>query len=215
MQNWAAAATAVSANKVQRTRPTFEPIDPAGTKISSLLRKSSSRSKMSSVCSSSKPQQAFHYQHRRMLERVDRDASQTELSLAFPPVLTTGYYSQSLSQSVASRLSPSGHIRRSTPPPAALTPQDEGVVIRTEMSFALGHKIVRSSGRHGGPTATKQSTDGSEATVSARGGTHGGRHRVVSAQSCNPRHSWTHWSRYERVESVGQEPVLSQPHASS
>ena len=79
-----------------------------------------------------------------MLERVDRDASETELSLAFSPVLTTGYYSQSLSQSVASRLSASGHIRRSTPPPAPLTRRDEGVVIRAGMSFALGHKIVRS-----------------------------------------------------------------------
>ena len=97
-------------------------------KMSSSTRKSTQSSQSA----------ALQFQHRRMLQRVERDANQTELSLAFSPVLTTGYYSQSLSQSVASRL------RRSTPPPAALTPRDEGVVIRAGMTFALGHKIVRS-----------------------------------------------------------------------
>ena len=79
---------------------------------------------------------------RRIEIQVGRDPGQTQLSLALSPVLTTGYYSESLSQSVSARRSNS---RRSTPPPAPLAARDEGVVIQAGMSFVLGHKAVRSS----------------------------------------------------------------------
>ncbi len=79
---------------------------------------------------------------RRIEIQVERDPGQTQLSLALSPVLTTGYYSESLSQSVSARRSAS---RRSTPPPAPLAARDEGVVIQAGMSFVLGHKAVRSS----------------------------------------------------------------------
>ena len=82
-------------------------------------------------------------QVRRLEIQVERDHSQTQLSLALSPVLTNGFYSESLSQSISSRSRSS--CRRSTPPPAPLTPRDEGVVIQAGMSFVLGHKTVRSA----------------------------------------------------------------------
>lgn len=85
---------------------------------------------------------------RRIEIQVERDPSQTQLSLALSPVLTTGYYSETLSQSVSARRS----SRRSTPPPAPLAPRDEGVVIQAGMSFVLGHKAVRSSSVSAIPT---------------------------------------------------------------
>ena len=90
-----------------------------------------------------------HLSSKRRLEiQAERDHSQTQLSLALSPVLTTGYYSETLSQSVSSRRS-SSHSqhqhRRSTPPPAPLSARDEGVVIQAGMSFVLGHKAVRSA----------------------------------------------------------------------
>lgn len=86
-----------------------------------------------------------HLSSKRRLElQAGRDHSQTQLSLALSPVLTSGYYSESLSQSVSARR-PSHQSRRSTPPPAPLAARDEGVVIQAGMSFVLGHKAVRSS----------------------------------------------------------------------
>lgn len=91
-----------------------------------------------------------HLSSKRRLEiQAQRDHSQTQLSLALSPVLTSGYYSESLSQSISARRSSShsSHLqnRRSTPPPAPLSARDEGVVIQAGMSFVLGHKAVRSA----------------------------------------------------------------------
>lgn len=87
-----------------------------------------------------------HLSSKRRLEiQAERDHSQTQLSLALSPVLTSGYYSESLSQSVSARRPSHHQSRRSTPPPAPLAARDEGVVIQAGMSFVLGHKAVRSS----------------------------------------------------------------------
>lgn len=84
--------------------------------------------------------------HQRRLELgVERNASDTELSLALSPILTTGYYSESLSQSVSARvpLQQAGRTRCSTPPPrAAFCPRDEGVVIQAGMSFVLAPRTT-------------------------------------------------------------------------
>lgn len=91
-------------------------------------------------------QQQQQQQQRRIELQVERDHSQTQLSLALSPVLTSGYYSESLSQSVSQSLSSARRAgRRSTPPPAPLAPRDEGVVIQAGMTFVLGHKTVRSA----------------------------------------------------------------------
>ena len=77
----------------------------------------------------------------RRIVSLQRNKSETQLTLAVSPVLTSGYYSESLSQSISSRL-PYQLRRRSTPPPAPLTARDESVVIEAGMSFVLGHKTV-------------------------------------------------------------------------
>lgn len=87
-------------------------------------------------------------QQRRLELGVERNASETELSLALSPVLTCGYYSESLSQSVSARVPHQRSTRGATPPPRTngfLPPQDEGVVIQAGMSFVLGQRKIRSS----------------------------------------------------------------------
>ena len=88
-------------------------------------------------------------QQRRLELGVERNASETELSLALSPVLTTGYYSESLSQSVSARvLQQRSGGRVATPPPrftGPLAPRDEGVVIQAGMSFVLGQRKIRPS----------------------------------------------------------------------
>lgn len=106
--------------------------------LPSFQRKQQNKTRMSSLSS--------HLSSKRRLEiQAERDHSQTQLSLALSPVLTSGYYSESLSQSVSARRPSHHQSRRSTPPPAPLAARDEGVVIQAGMSFVLGHKAVRSS----------------------------------------------------------------------
>lgn len=96
--------------------------------------------------------------HQRRLELgPERNPSETELSLALSPVLTCGYFSESLSQSVSARVprqrQANGSSRCSTPPPRLpLAPRDEGVVIQAGMTFVLGQrKTARSASAHSFP----------------------------------------------------------------
>jgi hypothetical protein len=114
-----------------------------------------------------------HLSSKRRLEiQAQRDHSQTQLSLALSPVLTSGYYSESLSQSVSARRSSSHSShqqnRRSTPPPAPLSARDEGVVIQAGMSFVLGHKAVRSASVSAiGPVGSGQRPSRSSTTTTS------------------------------------------------
>ena len=65
--------------------------------------------------------------------------------LAMSPVLTSGYYSESLSQSVSSRLPRQLGRPCTPPPPFPRTPRDEGVVIEAGMSFILGSTTTATS----------------------------------------------------------------------
>jgi len=68
-------------------------------------------------------------------EPIPEDGSDASLTLALSPVLTSGFYSESLSSSVSSRCR-----GRSTPPPTPPTPNDEGVVIQAGMTFVMDRK---------------------------------------------------------------------------
>lgn len=77
---------------------------------------------------------------KRHWEAVHRNVSESQLSLATSPVLTSGYYSEALSQSVSARLPP--QVKR-CPVAPPVDVRDEGVVIEAGMSFLLGAKSAR------------------------------------------------------------------------
>ena len=83
----------------------------------------------------------------RRLETVELNSSDADLMLAVSPILTSGYYSESLSQSVSARL-PREIRRQDNPPPTPQDPREEGVVIEAGMSFVMAPKSASHHNLH-------------------------------------------------------------------
>lgn len=114
----------------------------------------------------------------RRLERLERAAGETELMLAMSPMLTSGYYSESLSQSVSSRLSRQLQRRRaSCAAPDGSPTHDEGVIIEAGLSFVLPSKSA--SHRHVAQRLAVSSSSGSGGGGGVGVGGSGGQSRRV------------------------------------